>query len=218
MPYGDATIIVPVRDEPAVGAVVGDIFRKVPGCKIIVIYKGSVGGLPKHNGLKVIEQRDSGKGRAMVEASRHVTTPIMCFIDGDGTYDTKDLTKVIEQVRHGADLALGARLRLGKGAMTAKIKFGNGVLTILANLFFGLRLKDSQTGLRAIKKQAFDKLHLQEIHFGIEEEMNIMSKKGHLVIKEVPISYYARKGTVAQHSKNVGGLRLLGVIFKLLFR
>ncbi len=125
---------------------------------------------------------------------------------------------MIEQVRQGADLALGARVRLGRGAMTAKIRFGNGVLTFLANLFFGLRLKDSQTGLRAIRKQAFDKLHLRETHFGIEEEMNIMSRKRHLVIREVPISYYARKGTVAQHSKNVGGFKLLGVIFKLLFR
>ncbi|MCW6160099.1 MAG: glycosyltransferase family 2 protein [Candidatus Micrarchaeales archaeon] len=218
MSYADATIIVPVRDEPAVGAVVRDIFKTVPGCKVIVIYKGSVDGLPKHRRLIVMEQRDSGKGKAMVEAARHVTTPIMCFVDGDETYDTKDLIKVIEQVRQGADLALGARVRLGRGAMTAKIRFGNGVLTFLANLFFGLRLKDSQTGLRAIRKQAFDKLHLRETHFGIEEEMNIMSRKRHLVIREVPISYYARKGTVAQHSKNVGGFKLLGVIFKLLFR
>ena len=218
MSFSDTTVIVPVRDEPAVGNVVDDVFDTLHGCKVLVIYKGTVGRIGRRGNLRIIKQNDSGKGRAMVEAARHVTTPIMCFIDGDETYDTKDLIKVIDQVRRGADLALGARVHLGKGAMTAKIKFGNGVLTFFGNLFFGLRLRDSQTGLRAIKKRSFDRLHLQEIHFGIEEEMNIMAKKMKMEIKEVPIKYSARKGTVAQHSKNVGGFKLLVVIFKLLFR
>lgn len=219
MQYEDTTVVIPVRDEPKVWDVVEEVFKKLPGCKVIVIYKGSLGNADRSRaGLRIIEQLSTGKGMAMIESSKQVDTRIMCFIDGDGTYDANDLAKAIGLVREGADLALGARLNLGKGAMPAKIRFGNWVLTFAANVLFRMRISDSQTGLRAIKKSVFEELDLHEPYFGIEEEMNIKAKKNRFAVKETPISYYPRKDSVAQHSKNIGGFRLLGVIFKLRFR
>lgn len=217
MDFSDTTVVIAVKDEPGVGSVVKSVFSTLKNCKVLVIYKGKLPVAPRSN-LKILKQADSGKGRAIIEAIRHVATPIACFIDGDETYDAKDLVKVINLVRGGADLALGDRVsHLQREAMPRGIQFGNWALTFTANLFYGMHLRDSQTGLRAIKTKVIRSLNLSQPYFGIEEEINIMTRKRGYVIKETPIRYYERVG-VAKHSKAFGGFKLLAVIFRLLFR
>jgi hypothetical protein len=141
----------------------------------------------------------------------------MCFIDGDATYDADDLKKVVERVRHGADLALGNRLKtLNRKAMPAFVEFGNKVITDTANLLYRMHVQDSQTGLRAIKKKVFDALMLKEQYFGMESEMTIKARKMGFRIEEVPIRYYMRVGSSKQ-MKLVDGIKLLLLDFKFLF-
>ena len=144
-------------------------------------------------------------------------TKILCFIDGDATYDPRDLKKVVKLVRKGADMALGNRLaRIDKRAMTKYIEVGNKILTISANLLYGIHISDSQTGLRAIKTSVFKKLGLKEEYFGIEEEMNIKATKMGFMIKETPINYYVREGSSKQF-KPIDGVKLLLTNFKFLW-
>jgi dolichol-phosphate hexosyltransferase len=216
MDYGDITVIIPVKDEPAVERVTKDVFGTLKNCKVIVIYKGTLGMKFKHDNLKIIKQIDSGKGRACVQAVKSVTTNILCFIDGDNTYEVNDLKRVINLVRAGADMTLGDRISAVKHeAMPGYLQFGNGILTATGNLLFGLRLKDSQTGLRAIRTVCFRNLDLKEQYFGIESEMNIKAKKKGYKITEIPVKYYVRVGT-AKHFKLSGGLKLFLLNFRLL--
>jgi hypothetical protein len=78
-----------------------------------------------------------------------------------------------------------------------------------------MSLKDSQTGLRAIRKNAIMKLDLQEPEFGIESEINIKSRKAGFKMAEAPIHYHARVGE-SQHMKLSGGIKLLLIDFKFL--
>ncbi len=221
MDYSDTTVIVPVKDEPAVAEVVRDVSRALRNCRIIVVYKGEV-RLPKSEAaaknMMLVRQRGSGKGNACIQVSKFVRTKIMCLIDGDATYDANDLKKVVARVRDGADLALGDRLeRLDRKAMPAFVELGNKIITDAANLLYRMHVRDSQTGLRAIRKRVFDTLMLKEQHFGIESEMNIKARKRGFRIEEVPISYYMRIGSSSKQMKLMDGIKLFLLNFKFLF-
>ncbi|MDE1810718.1 MAG: glycosyltransferase [Candidatus Micrarchaeota archaeon] len=221
MDYSDTTVIIPIKDEPAVGKVAREVLKELKGCKVIVIFKDdsdrqNVGFADKN--MTLMKQRGNGKGVACMQAAKKVRTEILCLIDGDATYDAKDLKKVIDLVRNGADLAVGNRLHhLDREAMPTFIEVGNKVITQTANLLYGLRLSDSQSGLRAIRTEVFNRLGLQEEFFGIETEMNVMARKGGYKVVEVPISYYKRIGTSKQ-VKTLDGVKLLLTDFKFLFR
>lgn len=220
MDYSDTTIIIPVKDEPAVGKVAHEVNRTLHNCKIIIVYKGDL-KLPEAEStaknIMRIKQHRSGKGNACIQVAKLVKTEIMCFIDGDATYDANDLKKVIATVRSGTDLALGDRLgSIDRKAMPAFIEYGNKVITDTANLLYRMHIRDSQTGLRAIRKKVFDALALNEQCFGIESEMNIKARKNGFSIKEVPINYYMRIGNSKQ-MKLVDGIKLFLLDFKFLF-
>ncbi|HUY70094.1 MAG TPA: glycosyltransferase family 2 protein [Candidatus Baltobacteraceae bacterium] len=221
MNYSDTTVIIPVKDEPAVGAVARQVLKELKGCKVIVIYKDdadreNVDFADKN--MALMKQKGNGKGVACMQAAKRVNTRILCLIDGDATYEAKDLKKAIALVRGGADLAIGNRLNnLDREAMPAFIEFGNRVITQTSNLLYGLMLTDSQSGLRAIRKEAFDRLHLTEEFFGIETEMNVMAIKNCFKVVETPISYHKRIGNSKQ-VKMLDGVKLLLTDFKFLFR
>jgi dolichol-phosphate mannosyltransferase len=221
--YSDTTVVIPVKDEPSVGRVAAQVLKELQGCRVIVIYKNSDSNRPKlrkeiaHRVL-LLKQKGTGKGVACVQAAEHVRTPIMCLIDGDATYDARDLRKLVELVRKGAKMAIGNRLvNLDRRAMPGVIEFGNKILTLAGNAIYGLELRDSQTGLRAIRKSAFEQMKLRETHFGIETEMNIKAKKMNMNVEEVPVHYYVRVGESKQPFKPLNGVRLFLVNFKFLF-
>jgi hypothetical protein len=220
MDYSDTTVLLPVKNEPAAGKVAKAALKKLPGAKVLVIYKGDRKKLNinfSDKRMRVVEQKGVGKGVAVRQAREMITTPITCIIDGDATYDVEDLKKVIEEVRKGADMCVGDRLtNVTTDVMPHHLKFGNKVLTGVANVLYGMDLRDSQTGLRAIKTKVFKSLKLTEPFFGIETEMNVRVRKKGLKITELPINYYTREGEVT-HMKMSGGLKLLVVDFKFLF-
>ena len=155
-----------------------------------------------------MQQHDSGKGRAVREALKLVGTEIVCLIDGDATYSVEDLKKVIALVRDGADMAIGNRFdHLDRKTMPLFIEIGNKVITETANILYGMSLRDSQTGLRAIRMSALSKLALREPGFGIESELNIKSRKAGLKIAETPIGYSVRVGESKQ-MKLLDGVKL----------
>ncbi|MGC8652047.1 MAG: glycosyltransferase family 2 protein [Candidatus Micrarchaeia archaeon] len=218
--YSDTTVIVPVKNEPAtaVSGVLSGIFKNLPSCSVIVIYKGkSIAGAGRSGNLTLIRQKSDGKGAACYEAVKYVDTPIMCIIDGDMTYSARDLRKLIAEVRNGADIAIGNRLHnLSTKIMPRYVQFGNRMLTTMLNVLYGTRFKDSQTGLRAMKKGAFESLNMTERRFGFEEEMLIRAKRKNYNVAELPIGYAVREGSSKQ-LKPLDGIKLMLILFKHLF-
>jgi hypothetical protein len=76
-------------------------------------------------------------------------------------------------------------------------------------------LKDSQTGLRAIRTGAVKKMVLKEPGFGIESELNIKFRKAGFKVGETPIRYFIRVGESKQ-MKLIDGVKLLLLDFKFL--
>lgn len=219
MQYSDTTVILPVKDEPAAGRVAGEVLSVLPGARLIVIHKGSnpsLSALRGRRNVRLIEQKDSGKGAAVRYALRHVKTSIFCLIDGDATYRVSDLKRVIRLVRDGADMALGNRFAaISNEAMPLYVQVGNNVLTGMLNVLYGTRLHDSQTGLRAARLRSVSRLRLHETGFGIESEMDVRAKQAGLTIEEAAIGYEVRVGSSKQ-AKLLDGIKLLLLSFRFL--
>jgi len=119
------------------------------------------------------------------------------MLDADNTYDFEKIPLFIKELKNGYDMVIGNRLagKIEEGAMPwANRYIGTPILSILLKLFFGAEIKDSQSGMRAIKKISLDKLSLQTTGMEFASEMIIKAIKNNLKIKETPINYYKRKG------------------------
>lgn len=222
MDFSDATVAIPALEEKGLWQVVSKTYAALPGATIIVLWKGYNNKTPrfKEKGIITIKQESLGKGTVIMQIQKHryVKTPIICFIDGDATYEPMNLRPLIKMVREGkCDMALGNRLkRVDVETMPKFIQFGNKVITKVANIIYGMNISDSQTGIRAIRTDAFYSLDLTEKRFGTESEMNVkMSRMGYR-LAEAPADYYVRVG----HSKQMkvrDGIKLLLTDFKFIF-
>jgi hypothetical protein len=83
-----------------------------------------------------------------------------------------------------------------KGAMSFSHRYiGNPVLTGILNLFYHSSMSDAHTGFRAISREALSRLNLKTTGMEFASEMIVAALRMKLRIQEVPIVYYARRGT-----------------------
>jgi hypothetical protein len=93
-------------------------------------------------------------------------------------------------------------------------RVGNGVLTLLSNMFTNLNLTDMETCYKAFRREIIQAIPIEENRFGFEPEITAKVAKSGCRIFEVGISYYGR--TYAE-GKKIGykdGLRALYCIVK----
>jgi len=215
------TIVIPTMNEPAIDKVIGDACQSLKDYDFeIIIVDKSTDDTPLragNAGARVIEQKDSGYGSAYLLGFRNAApeSEIIVMIDGDDTYDPFDIPLLIDPILNGkADVVLGNRFdHMDTGAMTARNRFGNRVITTAINILFGMRLKDSQTGLRALRASTLGRLAFVSDGMPFASEMIIDAHKKTLRIAEVPISYRRRVGEAKMKAYRDGSL-IAGLVIR----
>ncbi|ASJ03619.1 dolichol-P-glucose synthetase [Thermococcus profundus] len=149
-------------------------------------------------GAVVIRQRGRGYGDAYLEGFRAARGRFILMMDPDGSYDPEDIPALLEPLlKDEADLVMGNRLKgeMDEGAMPwLHRKIGNPLLTWILNFFFKAGISDAHCGMRAIRRDALEKLPLKCRGMEFASEMVIEAAKHGLRIKEVPIRYHRRIG------------------------
>jgi glycosyltransferase involved in cell wall biosynthesis len=196
-------VVLPVLDEAeALPWVLG---RLPPGFRPIVVDNGSTDGSPeiaaRLGGLVVLEPR-RGFGSACNAGLVASSSPVVCFMDCDGSLDPIELPRVAERVEYGAaDLVLGAR-RPQRGAWPLHARLANRALALELRRRSGLRLTDLGP-MRAVRRAALIDLQLRDRRFGWPLEMVLRAAAAGWTVDEVDVSYLARRG----RSKVTGTLR-----------
>jgi len=152
---------------------------------------------PNQLNLKIIKHNKAGYGIAYLEAFKHIKGKYVFMADSDGTYDFSEIPNFLNALKQGYDFVIGNRFskQIEKGAMPWSHKYiGNPILSGLLRIFFKTSVKDSHCGMRAITKQALDKLNLQTTGMEFASEMVMKVLKNNLKIKQLPISYKKRIG------------------------
>lgn len=138
--------------------------------------------------------KNQGKGAALRTAFQHATGDIVVIQDADMEYDPKDIFTLVQPILDGhADVVFGSRFH-GRAQRIHLYwhRVANRWLTWLTNVLFNLDLSDMETGYKAFRKTALDKIVIRENRFGVEPELTAKLAKQKCRIYEVPISYYGR--------------------------
>ncbi|MFH1413014.1 MAG: glycosyltransferase family 2 protein [bacterium] len=131
---------------------------------------------------------------------------IIVHFDADGQMRAEDIHKVIEPLKHRADIVFGSRFLDNSTKMP---RFKKHVIMPLAKLvnkiFLNVNLTDPQSGFRAMTIEAAKKLNWQQDGMAHCSEILLLAHKRKLKITEVPITIiYKNFG-----QKLSGGVRII---------
>jgi glycosyltransferase involved in cell wall biosynthesis len=138
-----------------------------------------------------------GYGNAYLKGLAEARGDYIAIADADNTYDLLELDRFLDPLIAGeADFIMGTRLKgeIKEGAMPWLHQYiGNPILTGMLNFLFKTKISDAHCGMRAFTKEALEKMNLKTHGMELASEMVIEAARCGLRIKEVPITYYARK-------------------------
>ncbi len=199
-------VIIPVLNEAA--AIAALVEAMPAGYRPLVVDNGSTDGsgdIARAAGATVVDEARPGFGSAcwagLVAAAP--ADGVVCFMDGDGSLDPRDLPAVAGPVLAGAaDLVLGARRPARAGAWPAHARTANVLLAIELRRRTGRPLSDLGP-MRAARRDGLLALELRDRRFGWPLEMVLRAAGAGWRIEEVPVPYAPRSGT----SKVTGTVR-----------
>lgn len=143
----------------------------------------------------IYQDKNMGKGAALRTGFAAATKDIVIVQDADLEYDPEEFHTVIEPILGGqADVVYGSRF---KGSRPHRVlyfwhRIGNGLLTLLSNMFTNLNLTDMETCYKAFRREVIQSVIIEENRFGFEPEITAKLAKGNYRIYEVGIGYFGR--------------------------
>jgi len=220
------SLVIPARDEEeTIGECIRrsmNVFEDMRVEGEVIVADSSSDSTPdvaRSLGAKVIRPEKLGYGNAYLAGFEEARGRYIVIMDGDLTYDPLEMPEFIRLLESGKiDFVIGTRLkgRIEEGAMPALHKYiGNPFLTWMLNRLFGVGISDSHCGMRAITREALEKLDLRAGGMEFASEMVIEASRKNLEIAEVPITYHPRKGASKLHSFSDGWRHLR---FMMLYR
>jgi len=144
-----------------------------------------------------------------LEYARVKNADIVITFDADGQHDPKDLKRLIEPILNNkADFVIGSRL-LKNSKMPIDRKLINLVANIINYFLWSIWITDSQSGLRALSKNALKKIEIKMNKMEVASEFFKEIKKNCLRVKEIPIKAIYTNYSKAKGQKNTNALNIL---------
>lgn len=152
-------------------------------------------------GATIIFEPKKGKGQALKTGFANIPndTDYVAMIDGDSTYNPKELLRMIEPLYSGfADIVIGSRMggKISDGSMTSLNLMGNRIFTYLVRNIYRANVTDALSGYYACKMKTINHLSPYLISEGFTIEIEMITKMTRLgyCIASVPITYNKRTG------------------------
>ncbi len=223
------SIVIPaLNEEEAIGQTIARCVAAretivdtghVEAVEIIVVSDGSTdrteqiaSSFPEVETL--VFERNRGYGAAIKCGFEHGRGDWVGFLDADGTCDPRifaDLCSALET--KNADIALGSRMG-ADSEMPAVRRIGNTLFAWLLGLLSRVRVDDTASGMRVIRRSALERLYPlpDGLHFTPAMSAGALLS-GDLSIVEVPMPYAERVGR-SKLSVLRDGVRFLRVILQ----
>jgi glycosyltransferase involved in cell wall biosynthesis len=207
-------LIIPALDEEhAIGALLASIDRRLIR-DVIVGDNGSRDGtaaVARAGGAEVVHVAQRGYGAACAGALTRLRddVDVVLFMDADGSDDPAEIPALLEPILAGrADLVIGSRVHVERGALTPQQRFGNWLATFLIARLYGHAYTDLGP-FRAIRREFLDRIAMRDRRYGWTVEMQVRALQLGARVAEVPVRYRKRVGK-SKISGTVRGVLLAG--------
>ena len=192
----DTIALIPAyNEEKTIEKVISQI-KKIKILPIVIndCSKDRTGEIAKKCGAVVINHKiNKGKGESVKSGLKYLKkkypkTKYIVLVDADLQFDPKESLRLIKPLKSNiADYVIGSRFLNGVKKIPFRNRLGNLVWRSMFNFLFGTKLKDTNSGFIAFKKEFAEDL---KIHGGyiVENSLALQAIKKKLKIKEVPVS------------------------------
>ena len=193
----ELSVVMPCLNE---GETVGACVRKATETlrmagisgEVIVADNGSTDGsaeAARAEGARVINVAAKGYGSALMDGIAASRGEYVLMADADDSYDFAHIPRFLEELRAGSDLVMGNRFRGGiaDDAMPFLHRYlGNPVLTGIGNLFFASSCGDFHCGMRAFRKDSFQRMGIRSTGMEFASEMVVKASLLRMKVTEIP--------------------------------
>ncbi len=222
----DIFVVIPAYNEEKKIGIVLKSLKNAGYENIVVVDDGSKDRtfeIAKENSYALMHVLNRGQGAAIktgIDFALSKNAKVIVTFDADGQFLVEDIKKMAEPIiKKMADITLGSRF-LGKAInipYSKKIVLKLGVIFVF--LLYGIKITDSQCGLRAFSSDAAKKIKVtsDRMEHAADFFSEIMRNK--LIYLEVPITvlydkYSLKKGQSWARSIDLG----INMILKKLMR
>lgn len=113
---------------------------------------------------------------------------IIVNLDSDGQHSASSIPGGIKLLEEkDLDIVLGSRFLKDIERMPRILRFGNSFLNYIVQLLFKVRVTDTQTGFRIMKKETWARLKIKSVGYSICSEICAGIGKKRLKYGEVPV-------------------------------
>ena len=178
-----------------------DKVRDIDGCTVLVHPENRGKGAALKTAFKWYLENREGRG--------------VVTVDGDGQHRPSDVDALAKRLCETGEIVLGAR-DFSKEGIPARSVFGNKVSCGVFRLLVGMKLHDTQTGLRAIPTEALEgMLKVNGDRYEYETNMLLYMKRNDLKYSEVTINTIYIDDNESSHFRPVrDSVRIYSLIFK----
>ncbi len=176
----ELTLVIPAKDEAGCLPRVLDELKNFDCKKIIIIPETDLNtrNSIKNFDCKIITQKVSGFGDALIQGIKEVETNFLCIFNADGSFDPQYLKNMYDELLNNCDFVFNSRYenRGGSDDDTFLTLVGNRIFTFICNLLFGLNVSDVLFTYVMGKTLAFKSLDLKRKDFRFCIELPVLAK------------------------------------------
>lgn len=173
--------------------------------------------LLKDKGIKVIKHIvNRGAGAATktgIDYALNKGADKIVTLDADGQHSTEDISNLLfESEEH--DVIIGSRF-IEKGNTPIHRRAYNKIGNLITYFFYGLHVKDSQSGFKVFSKNAAKNIKITFDRYEFCSEIISEIKKKNLTYKEIPIKAIYTKESLKKGQSLANGINM---VFRMLFK
>lgn len=215
-----AVLIPCFNEEAAIGRVIADFRKALPGASIHVYDNNSTdrtAAVARTAGAIVGFESRRGKGHVVRRMFADVDADVFLLADGDATYDAASAPRLVEKlVGESLDMVVGTRASREDAAYRRGHRSGNFLFTWFVASMFGRSFTDILSGYRAFSRRFVKSFPALSTGFEIETELTIHALELGMPVAEVETPYFARPaGSASKLSTWRDGWRIAHTIQRL---
>lgn len=212
----DTWLVIPLfNEQTVVGDVIAEAIQTFPN--IVCVDDGSTdasAAIAQSAGARVVRHPvNLGQGAALQTGFDYVRldprTRYVVTFDADGQHRVEDALAMVQRLRsEPVDVVLGSRFLDGRSKPGRLKRFVLRLAIIFGNVTTGVKLTDAHNGLRAFRRDALDKIRIQQDRMAHASELISQIGKAKLRYVEQPVhiiytDYSRSKGQSLWNSINI---------------